>query len=366
MNQVWRCLDSHSMRCRASVTCLDCSTTFNGPASWKPHTTCISEAQKYQKSLYQAPKNKKPNNSNNNNNHDKIHSKTTVAALVPLDKQPTPCVAAADVVVSHGPATLLPLPAQHNHPDQASEKEKRTKKDKKRKSHDRLPAPCVALDKGTEPEILPCDTAPSDPTHVNTNEKQTRIKKKPKSNNANTGLGPGQKTDEAVPPPSENTPPHPEQAGSKETKEKRSKKKEKKRKTRDRNSGLVESETTDEPVVPPPEKMHGDDSEPAQRKEKKRSKKEKKRKAHECNSAVEGPETAAVQAVVRPSEPAPSGGDNPEPGRRKETKEKREKKRRVLVESEKGSLRKMRCHTCPASPSARDRKEGFWELPKTS
>jgi hypothetical protein len=80
------------MRCRASVTCLDCSTTFNGPASWKPHTTCISEAQKYQKSyvpffflkggedcidsflinkvafepvkiylrLYQAPKNKKP------------------------------------------------------------------------------------------------------------------------------------------------------------------------------------------------------------------------------------------------------------------------------------------------------------------
>jgi hypothetical protein len=44
-------LDSHSMRCQASVTCLDCSTTFNGPASWKSHTSCISEAQKYQKSF---------------------------------------------------------------------------------------------------------------------------------------------------------------------------------------------------------------------------------------------------------------------------------------------------------------------------
>ncbi|KDQ10072.1 hypothetical protein BOTBODRAFT_500989 [Botryobasidium botryosum FD-172 SS1] len=48
-------LDQHGARCHASFTCLDCSTTFPGPAQWKGHTSCISEAEKYQKSVYQAP-----------------------------------------------------------------------------------------------------------------------------------------------------------------------------------------------------------------------------------------------------------------------------------------------------------------------
>ncbi|KAF9815589.1 hypothetical protein IEO21_04510 [Rhodonia placenta] len=42
--------------CHASVTCLDCNTTFAGPAQFKAHTTCISEAEKYQKGLYKGPK----------------------------------------------------------------------------------------------------------------------------------------------------------------------------------------------------------------------------------------------------------------------------------------------------------------------
>ncbi|KAG8864492.1 hypothetical protein FRB96_004995 [Tulasnella sp. 330] len=40
-------LDSH--RCHCSFTCLDCSTTFFTPAEWKPHSTCITESQKYKK-----------------------------------------------------------------------------------------------------------------------------------------------------------------------------------------------------------------------------------------------------------------------------------------------------------------------------
>ncbi|KAI8455335.1 hypothetical protein BY996DRAFT_6413242 [Phakopsora pachyrhizi] len=42
-------LDAHSFRCKASVTCLDCSTTFPDSNAWKSHTSCISEAQKYEK-----------------------------------------------------------------------------------------------------------------------------------------------------------------------------------------------------------------------------------------------------------------------------------------------------------------------------
>ncbi|KAG0146865.1 hypothetical protein CROQUDRAFT_498382 [Cronartium quercuum f. sp. fusiforme G11] len=57
-------LDSHSSRCRASMTCLDCSTTFPNPASWKGHTSCITEAEKFEKSVYKPPKDKQKKASN--------------------------------------------------------------------------------------------------------------------------------------------------------------------------------------------------------------------------------------------------------------------------------------------------------------
>jgi hypothetical protein len=49
-------LDQHRGRCHAGFDCIDCHTTFNGPLEYKGHTQCISEAQKYQKSLYKGPK----------------------------------------------------------------------------------------------------------------------------------------------------------------------------------------------------------------------------------------------------------------------------------------------------------------------
>ncbi|KAK6453623.1 LYAR-type C2HC zinc finger-domain-containing protein [Scheffersomyces xylosifermentans] len=53
-------LDQHSQRCYgAYFTCIDCSTTFQG-TSYRAHTSCISEAEKYEKALYKGPK-KTPN-----------------------------------------------------------------------------------------------------------------------------------------------------------------------------------------------------------------------------------------------------------------------------------------------------------------
>ncbi|KAI0339926.1 hypothetical protein BDW22DRAFT_1304421, partial [Trametopsis cervina] len=49
-------LDNHRSSCNAKFTCLDCATVFNGPAEYKSHTSCISEAEKYQKGLYKGPK----------------------------------------------------------------------------------------------------------------------------------------------------------------------------------------------------------------------------------------------------------------------------------------------------------------------
>ena len=49
-------LDHHRLRCQSSFTCIDCSTTFAGPHEYKEHTSCVSEAQKYEKALYKGPK----------------------------------------------------------------------------------------------------------------------------------------------------------------------------------------------------------------------------------------------------------------------------------------------------------------------
>jgi len=46
--------------CGGSFTCIDCHTAFQGDAH-KSHTSCISEAEKYQGKLYRGPKTQPPN-----------------------------------------------------------------------------------------------------------------------------------------------------------------------------------------------------------------------------------------------------------------------------------------------------------------
>ncbi|KAH9963899.1 hypothetical protein BC827DRAFT_99706 [Russula dissimulans] len=69
-------LDRHYGQCRSSFTCIDCSKTFRGPAEWKAHTSCITEAEKYQKSLYKGPK----KGQNPSNGHQKNSQTATVNA----------------------------------------------------------------------------------------------------------------------------------------------------------------------------------------------------------------------------------------------------------------------------------------------
>ncbi|KAM0786672.1 hypothetical protein ACM66B_002120 [Microbotryomycetes sp. NB124-2] len=54
-------LPNHYNNCGAPFTCIDCNVTFYSPNEWKTHTSCISEEQKYQKTLYKAPKAKNAN-----------------------------------------------------------------------------------------------------------------------------------------------------------------------------------------------------------------------------------------------------------------------------------------------------------------
>jgi len=85
-------LEKHSFGCRGPFTCIDCSTTFHGN-DHKGHTSCMTEAEKYQGKLYKPTKKelklqKKNNNSNSNSSDGKIISNNTTAKseTVKIDK----------------------------------------------------------------------------------------------------------------------------------------------------------------------------------------------------------------------------------------------------------------------------------------
>ena len=54
--------EKHYYRCpNAYYTCIDCSKTFEDGVSYKQHTSCISEDEKYQKALYKGSNGKAKN-----------------------------------------------------------------------------------------------------------------------------------------------------------------------------------------------------------------------------------------------------------------------------------------------------------------
>ncbi|GMG25651.1 unnamed protein product [Ambrosiozyma monospora] len=62
---VKRKLAQHQRQCRgAYFTCIDCNTTFYNNEH-NGHTSCISEAEKYEKGLYKGKKNNKTNKKSN-------------------------------------------------------------------------------------------------------------------------------------------------------------------------------------------------------------------------------------------------------------------------------------------------------------
>ncbi|KAF7315793.1 C2H2-type domain-containing protein [Mycena indigotica] len=64
-------LEAHYNKCYSGFDCIDCSKSFHSPAEFRGHTSCISEAEKYEKSVYRGPRTAGYGNNNNswqNNN----------------------------------------------------------------------------------------------------------------------------------------------------------------------------------------------------------------------------------------------------------------------------------------------------------
>ncbi|KAL2916321.1 hypothetical protein HK105_204077 [Polyrhizophydium stewartii] len=135
-------LDQHFYRCPdAYFSCVDCSTTFQG-TEYRDHKSCISEAEKYQKSLYKAPKGKQqqqqpPQQVQKQGQQQKKH-----------DQQPAPQASAKQNIVKPptGESLISQIkkteaaakPAQDTKPDDAAPEvdaaDKKSKKKDKRKA----------------------------------------------------------------------------------------------------------------------------------------------------------------------------------------------------------------------------------------
>ncbi|PLW46463.1 hypothetical protein PCASD_06304 [Puccinia coronata f. sp. avenae] len=362
--------DSHSMRCRASVTCLDCSTTFNGPASWKPHTTCISEAQKYQKSLYQAPKNKKPQDqhhpqavSKNNSLVTPVpsveHPKKTVKSSIPTSKKSSHDLTQApptktkekvdkkdttqklDEPISNAdvlPKAIEPVintsekvtaDAEPALPE--NKRGKRSKKNKKRqKLNNQTSDLGLTEQKLVEPAITLSETLTTEQLHPKeTKQKPSKKDEKHKLNELQTSdLGATDKklseTDMAA---SETVTPDP--ADSKVTKEKRSKK-DKKRKLNDAqtsDAALAAQQLVEPTAVTSSEMVTGEPTDPLDTKEK-RSKKDKKRKLNGVpTSDLVSADAKLIEPVMTPSETLATAQAAPT-AETKAKKSKKDKKRK--------------------------------------
>eukprot|EP00741_Cyanophora_paradoxa_P025526 tig00000383_g24632.t1 len=83
-------LDNHVRSCRPrKVSCIDCSKEFDCmKAEYASHTSCVSEAEKYQKALYKGPKaGQQQNKQQQNGGNQKPQQQNGKSPAKPEDKQ---------------------------------------------------------------------------------------------------------------------------------------------------------------------------------------------------------------------------------------------------------------------------------------
>lgn len=122
----------HFNRCYAPVTCLDCSQQFNSPNEFKTHNTCVSEAEKYERSVYRGPKHQQPAISTGNSTSSSPSKKETVGHDGQQTHEKKRKREEETPAKSHPEVS----PEQAN-VDKKGKKEKKEKKDKKDKKEKR-------------------------------------------------------------------------------------------------------------------------------------------------------------------------------------------------------------------------------------
>jgi len=264
-------LDRHYGQCRSSFTCIDCSATFAGPVQWKVHTSCITEAEKYQKSVYKGTK--KGQGPRPSNGHQGNTQLKTMNATV----EPSSSGENAAIKTERGEGKKRDS-EKHTPNGMEPKEKKRKKKPDPTREHDGKDAP------------------PDETTHVASD--QTEASKVKGS------------SDDSQSKPQPPTGGIPETSGDKKIKKRRKEKGEKSR----LNQGDVSKETImpQEPVA-----SYVDDSAKDEKRVKKRKHKEKREDDVEANHG------GTAEAATKP-EPLASQTDDAK-GERKKKKSKEEK-----------------------------------------
>ncbi|GAA5891475.1 hypothetical protein JCM6882_004483 [Rhodosporidiobolus microsporus] len=150
-------LDQHAGRCYgAQFTCIDCNTTFQG-TSYRAHTSCVSEEQRYHKSVYKPPKGKGAKAQKQQQQNENAAPASPAPAPVTAAPAPT---AAEEKLAEKKRAREEESAAEEPKKEEAQTKveengaeeepkKKKSKKDKKKKS------------KGEEPSSADATSAPA-------------------------------------------------------------------------------------------------------------------------------------------------------------------------------------------------------------
>ncbi|THY33519.1 hypothetical protein D6D00_00971 [Aureobasidium pullulans] len=154
-------LDPHSNQCwGASFTCIDCMVHFQG-TEYRAHTSCMSEAQKYQGHLYRGEKKGKGQNQNQKKQDQALvpHKapeppSTDVAKTNAPPKAPSPPPSGAELPPGVNVFDYMDTPAKIESapfvtPASKRERDEKNKSDKKRKRDDQdMSEPTPALHTG--------------------------------------------------------------------------------------------------------------------------------------------------------------------------------------------------------------------------
>ncbi|KAK6538148.1 hypothetical protein TWF694_011030 [Orbilia ellipsospora] len=242
-------LDQHRGRCRqAAFTCLDCNNTFYG-TSYREHTSCISEAQKYERTVYRGEKKKgKGGKGGQQNGVNGVHqSEEAVVEAVP---------AVVEDVAAAPEETVEEEVTEDVKEEKKSKKDKKDKKDKKEKKEKK--------DKKAKEEEVPVEDVVMDDAPEVTEE------------------------------------PHTEKKEKKEKKDKKDKKDKKEKKSKTKKEEDEEPATEDAPEeVKEDEKPQADTEE--SKSEKKKSKKEKKdKKNKKAKKELEESEESKEESTEEP------------------------------------------------------------------
>ncbi|KAJ3415692.1 hypothetical protein HDV05_004370 [Chytridiales sp. JEL 0842] len=149
-------LDQHTYRCRyAQFTCVDCSKTFQG-TEYRAHTSCISEAEKYQKALFKPKKGQqqKQQNTNNNNNNDQVKPAPDAPANVSAAPKSAPLISQIKKTEEVKKPAESKRPRDESESSESESEKEITQKSKKSKKEDVKASPKEkAAENGSEADL---------------------------------------------------------------------------------------------------------------------------------------------------------------------------------------------------------------------